>query len=80
MKILAKTIKGKEFMYSRNGAVQIPESWNDTKVKTFIEGLNKYFNVAESETYYPYTIDKYDSVYPVYKAACRKGKATLTRI
>ena len=80
MKILAKTIKGKEFLYSRNGAVQIPESWSDAKVNAFIDGINKHFRVAENETYHPYKIDQYDLVFPDYKAAYRQGKATLTRI
>jgi hypothetical protein len=80
MKILAKTIKGKEFMYSRNGAVQIPESWNDAKVAAFINGINKHFKVAENETYHPYNIDQYDSVFPDYKATYRQGKAKLIRI
>jgi len=80
VKILAKTIKGREFIYSRYAAVQIPESWKQNKVSAFIDGLNKHFNVRENETYYAYMIDKYDSVLPEYRAAYRQGRATLTRI
>lgn len=80
MFILAKSVKGKEFFYSRSGAIEIPKSWNDEKVKTLIDGLNKYFKLDEKETYFKHEIDQYDSVFPDYKAYKRNGKIKLKRI
>ena len=80
MKVLAKTLIGKEFLYSRNNAIQIPDNWNNSRIESTIQGINKHFNVKDNETYYLYEIDKYDNVYPDYKAFYRQGKISITRI
>lgn len=77
MKVLARSQKGKEFFYSRKDVIQIPKSWNEKKVNAFIDGLNRFFKLPENETYYPHMVDRYDNIFPAYKATCRKGATKL---
>lgn len=80
MKILAKTLRGREFMYSRKNVVQVPETWSNERVIKTIEGLNKYFNVTNQETYHAYVVDRYDNIYPNYKALYRNNRVQIIRI
>ena len=78
--ILARTMRGKEFLYSRNKAVEIPATWDGDSLKTFINGLNKHFKLPESETYFRYEIDQYDRTIPEYKAYKYRGQYRIKRI
>lgn len=80
MIILAQAIKGKEFIYSRNKAIEIPRSWNSEKVSELITNLNTFFNLPDDKTYHRYEIDQYDLIFPVYKAYTKKGNVYLKHI
>lgn len=78
--ILAKTRKGKEFMYSRHGAIEYPKTWDKKKIETAIKALNEYFNLPDTQTYYAYIIDQWSGVYPEYKLFIYKGSMKLKTI
>lgn len=80
MIILAKSVKGKEFLYSRGGAVEIPGSWKEDKINLLIDGLNKHFKLSNDETYYKHEIDQYSGILPDYKAYTRNGDFKLKSI
>lgn len=78
--ILARTERKKEYMYSRNNAIEIPAGWTGARLDAFITGLNKYFKLPEEETYYRYEIDQYDLTTPVYKAYKYRGQYRIKSI
>ncbi len=80
MIILAKSVKNKEFLYSRYNAIEIPKSWSDEKINGLIDGLNKYFKLSDDYTYHKHVIDQYDLIEPDYKAYSHKGTLKIKRI
>lgn len=80
MRVLAKTQRGFECLFSRKNAVAIPKSWSKKKVDAVIEGLNKYFKLPENVTFYEIEIDRYSGIYPEYKATMRNGNFRIERI
>lgn len=80
MIILAKSVKNKEYLYSRAGAVEIPKSWSDEKINAAIEGLNKFFELSDEYTYYKHEVDIYDGILPDYKVYVRDGRFKIKSI
>ena len=80
MIILAKSIKGQEFLYSRSGVVVIPKSWKQDKINIIIDVLNKHFKLSEQYTYHKHEIDEYSMVWPDYKAYSRNGNFKIKSI
>ena len=78
--ILARTEKGKEFLYSRDNVVIIPRTWDKKTVTQTIQGINKIFNVSEGETYHEYEIDAYSNIIPTYQLYKQKGKIKMRRV
>lgn len=79
MHILARTEKGKEFLYSRDNVVIIPSAWDKKTVELTIQGINKIFDVSEGETYHKYEIDAYSNIIPTYQVYKQKGKIKMRR-
>lgn len=79
MKILARTIKGQEFMYARENVVIIPKTWSKKTVALTIDGINKIFHVSENETYYRYEIDNYSNIIPTYEVYRQRGVIKMRR-
>lgn len=80
MFIISKTIKGKEFVYSK--AFMIACS-SDTQAQTLAKHLNENnentlgtFKLKDNETWFVYEIDKYDTE-PRYKVKTTRGKISL---
>ena len=79
MLILARSEKGKEFIYSRVNIVRVPSSWSKRVIELTIDGLNRYFNLSENETYAAHRIDQYDNIYPAFTATIRDGKIAIKK-
>jgi hypothetical protein len=83
MFIISKTIKGKEFMYSKNCMIKCESK----KQANFLcecmnvnnSSLNDDFKLKENELYYVYSIDKYDTQ-PNYRISIRKNKFYIVEI
>lgn len=83
MNIISKTIKGKEFMYSKKfmilcnsekQAKQLAKHLNDNNDKT-----NGIFKLNENEIWHNYIIDMYDSQ-PTYKLKTTKNKISIIEL
>lgn len=60
MKIAAKTIKGKEFIYSSRSAHKV----NGKNAEAIVSGLNQCgYMLKDNEKWHLYNIDKYDAAY-----------------
>ena len=60
MKIVAKTIKGSEFIYSKRSAYHV----NKKHADLIAESLNRCrYGLKENETWHVYEIDRYDDAY-----------------
>ena len=62
MKIIAKTIKGKEFMYYPKTARKVSER----SAETILKAVNQHkflLDTKENEIWHIYEIDKYDQAY-----------------
>lgn len=80
MFIISKTIKGKEYLYSKKYSIlcknekqaqllaQFMNDNNDTTIDTF--------KLKENEKWHVYEIDKYDDM-PTYKLKTTKGKISI---
>lgn len=80
MFIVAKTIKGKEYIYSNKYSILCK---NEKEAQMLSKHLNDNNNTAidtfklkESECWHVYQIDEYDTQ-PTYKLKNTKGKITL---
>lgn len=80
MFIISKTIKGKEFLYSKdfmiacsseNQAIKLSKHLNENNHLSLNE-----FKLKDNELWFTYEIDQYDSD-PSYKVKKTKGKITL---
>ncbi len=60
MKIVAKSIKGKEFMYSAKSAHKVSERSANLICK-LLNDINYHLN--EGETWFIHDVDKYDTAY-----------------
>ena len=81
MFIVAKTIKGKEFIYSNNFSILCKNKDQAEKLASHLnknnETASEKFKLKENEIWYVYEIDKYDSV-PMFKLKNTKNKITIT--
>ena len=74
MFVLAKTIKGKEFIYSVSSARKVSKASKDIICK--IANENKYL-LNDNECWHIYDVDSYDNAYYTNKAfKIRKGIVT----
>lgn len=80
MFIISKTIKGKEFVYSKNYTILCK---NEKQARILAKHLNEhnessigYFKLKENEIWYVYEIDKYDTT-PRYKLKNTKGRVSI---
>ena len=80
MFIISKTIKGKEFVYSRNYTILCNSV---DQAKQLAKHLNEHndstvgdFKLKENEIWYVYEIDKYDTA-PRYKLKNTKGRISI---
>ena len=79
MLILAVSEKGKEYTYQRANVVRVPSSWSKRNLELTIDGLNRFFKLEETRTYYPHQIDQYSSVFPAYAVTIRNGNIIIKR-
>ena len=79
MLILAVSEKGKEYTYQRANIVRVPSSWSKRNIGLTIDGLNRFFKLEETRTYYPHQIDQYSSVFPAYAVTIRNGNIIIKR-
>lgn len=62
MKILAKAIKGKEFMYNVRSAHKV----SARSAMVILDIVNEYrFQLKENEVWHLYDVDEYDTAYDV---------------
>lgn len=66
MLVLAKTIKGKEFIYNPNSARQVSKASAENICKVVNE--RKYLLNNPGECWYIYNVDRYDNAYYTNKA------------
>ena len=83
MNIISKTIKGKEFSYSKNHTILCN---SEKQAKKLAEHLNNNndnaigdFKLKDNEIWYDYEIDKYDNE-PVYKLKNTKNRISIIRL
>lgn len=83
MFIISKTIKGQEYVYSKEFSILCN---NEKQANTLASFLNNHNNTAidkfklkENEMWYTYEIDKYDTE-PRYKLSCVRGKISIKEI
>lgn len=83
MNIISKTIKGKEFLYSKNYTILCN---SEKQAKKLAEHLNNNndsavgdFKLKDNEIWYDYEIDKYDNA-PIYKLKTTKNKISIIRL
>lgn len=83
MYIISKTIKGKEFAYSKYYTILCN---SEKQAKQLAEHLNKNnedtigdFKLKDNEIWYDYKIDKYDNE-PIYKLKNTRNKISIIRL
>lgn len=83
MNIISKTIKGKEFVYSKNYTILCN---SEKEAKILAKHLNNNndsvigdFKLKDNEVWHDYKIDKYDSE-PIYKLKNTKNKISIIRL
>ena len=83
MNIISKTIKGKEYCYSKNHTILCS---SEKQAKKLAEHLNNNndnaigdFKLKDNEIWYDYEIDKYDNE-PVYKLKNTKNRISIIRL
>lgn len=83
MNIISKTVKGKEYCYSKNHTILCN---SEKQAKKLAEHLNNNndsaigdFKLKDNEIWYDYKIDKYDSE-PIYKLKNSKNKISIIRL
>lgn len=60
MKVLAKTIKGQEYLYSARSAHKV----SARSAKTILDIVNEYrFQLKENEVWHIYDVGQYDAAY-----------------
>lgn len=60
MKIVAKSVKGKEYLYTASTAHKVP----NTSAKVICDVLNKAnYNLKEGETWFVHDVSPYDRAY-----------------
>ena len=81
MFIVAKTIKGKEFIYSNNFSILCK---NETEAKKLAEHLNnnnesanEKWKLKDNEIWYVYEIDNYSAI-PTFKLKSTKNSIKIT--
>lgn len=80
IKIIAKTIKGKEFFYNANSAYKVSAN-SAEKILTVLNSVR--WNLSDNQVWHIYDIDEFDNAYTVaryQKFTIRKGtvKAVYT--
>ena len=80
MFIISKTIKGKEFLYSKRHSILCK---NEKQAKELSDFLNSHndttlgnFKLKENEIYHVYEIDEYDTI-PMYRLKSTKNKISI---
>lgn len=80
MFIISKTIKGKEFVYSKNYTILCK---NEKQARVLAKHLNEHndsaigdFKLKENELWFVYEIDKYDTT-PRYRLKVTKNKISI---
>ena len=80
MFIFAKSIKGKEFMYSKTYSVLCKSKKQAQQIADFMNLHNdtatKNWKLKDNEIWWVYKIDKYDNV-PLYKIKQTQGKIVI---
>ena len=82
MFIIAKALKGKEFMYKKSSMILCKNKKQANELAKFMNEHNdttkEGWKLQDNETWYTYEIDEYDSV-PPYKIKSTKGKIAVVR-
>lgn len=80
MFIISKTIKGKEFVYSKKYTILCKSADQAKQLAKYLNEHNESsigdFKLKENEIWYVYKIDKYDTV-PRYKLKNTKGRVSI---
>jgi len=79
MDIIAKTIKGKEFIYSNKTSILCTSEKQAINLAEFLntnEISNNAFKLKNNECWHAYIIDEYDSV-PQFKIKTTKNKISV---
>ena len=78
MLILAKSVKGQEFLYSKRSAHKVPK----TSADKICEALNKInYDLKNGETWFKHEVTNYDDAYIFAETqAFRVSKGTLKEI
>ena len=63
MLIIAKTVKGKEFMYSIKSARKVSKA-SAEKILAIVNAHKEILGANENEIFHIYEIDKYSAAYP----------------
>lgn len=80
MWLISKTIKGKEFIYSRNFTIKCGSNKKALELAKFLnehnDSANNEFKLKENEVWHAYEYDEYDFP-PKYKLCGTKNKITI---
>ena len=80
MYIVAKTIKGKEYVYSNEYSILCKTEKQATELASFMnkhnDTTNGTFKLKDNELWYVYEVDKYDKI-PRYKLTSTKNKISI---
>ena len=80
MFIISKTIKGKEYIYSKQHSVLCKNKAEAEKLADFMNSNNENaigdFKLKDGEVWYVYEIDKYDTP-PRYELSNTRGKISI---
>lgn len=80
MFIISKTIRGKEFLYSKRHSILCKNEKQAKELRDFLNSHNDTslgdFKLKENEIYHVYEIDKYDTI-PMYRLKSTKNKISI---
>lgn len=83
MYIVAKTIKGHEFVYSNKYSILCGSEKQAETLRDFMNSNNETalddFKLQDNETWYVYEVDRYDAP-PRYELVNTRGKVSIRKI